>query len=54
AAPRYTKTDLYRLGYFGKDDSKCRREAVLEANSLPKNLSSSAFLDIINLLEIPL
>lgn len=54
AAPRYTKTDLYRLGYFGKDDSKSRREAVLEANSLPKNLSSSAFLDIINLLEIPL
>lgn len=50
----YTKTDLYRLGYFGKDDSKGRREAVLAANALPKNLSSSAFLDIINLLEIPL
>ncbi len=54
AVPAYTKTDLYRLGYFGKDDSKSRREAVLEANSLPKNLSSSAFLDIINLLEISL
>ncbi len=50
----YTKTDLYRLGYFGKNDSKSRREAVLEANALPKNLSSSAFLDIINLLEISL
>ncbi len=54
APAAYTKTDLYRLGYFGKDDSKRRREAILEANSLPKNLSSSAFLDIINLLEIPL
>ncbi|MBE6713481.1 MAG: DUF4093 domain-containing protein [Ruminococcaceae bacterium] len=53
-APAYTKTDLYRLGYFGKDDSKSRREAVLSANALPKNLSSTAFLDIINLLEIPL
>lgn len=52
--PTYTKNDLYRLGYFGKADSKSRREAVLEANSLPKNLSSSAFLDIINLLEISL
>ncbi|MBQ3075031.1 MAG: DUF4093 domain-containing protein, partial [Clostridia bacterium] len=37
APPTYTKTDLYRLGYFGKDDSKSRREAVLEANALPKN-----------------
>lgn len=53
-APAYTKTDLYRLGYFGKDDSKSRREAVLSANSLPKNLSSSAFLDVVNLLEISL
>ncbi len=53
-APTYSKTDLYRMGYFGKEDSKSRREAVLQANSLPKNLSSSAFLDVINLLEIPL
>ena len=54
ALPTYTKTDLYRLGYFGKDDSKSRREALLTENALPNNLSSSAFLDIINLLEIPL
>ena len=54
AAPSYTKTDLYRMGYFGKDDSKAKREAVLDANSLPKNLSSSAFLDVINLLELSL
>lgn len=54
ATASYTKTDLYRMGYFGKDDSKGKREAILEANSLPKNLSSSAFLDVINLLEISL
>ena len=54
AKPAYTKTDLYRLGYFGREDSKARREAVLEQNFLPKNLSSSAFLDVINLLEISL
>lgn len=53
-APRYTKTDLYRMGYFGGDDSKGKREAVAAANGLPKNLSSSAFLDIVNLLEISL
>ena len=52
--PVYTKTDLYRLGYTGSPDSKSRREAVLAANDLPRNLSSTAFLDVINLLEISL
>lgn len=52
--PRYTKTELYALGYFGKNDSKGKREELLEKNKLPKNLSSNAFLDIINLLEIRL
>lgn len=52
--PLYTKTDLYLLGYSGKDDSKAKREAVLEANKLPKTLSANAFLDVINLLEISL
>ncbi len=52
--PRYTKTALYALGYFGKSDSKKKREEILEKNHLPKNLSSNAFLDIINLLEITL
>lgn len=50
----YTKTDLYTLGYFGKEDSRLKREKVLAENHLPKNLSSGAFLDVINLLEIPL
>ncbi len=52
--PAYSKTDLYRLGYCGKSDSKQMREKVLAENNLPKNLSSNAFLDVINLLEIKL
>lgn len=51
---RYSKTDLYRLGYFGKDDSKAKREALLKEHHLPTNLSSNAFLDAVNLLEISL
>ena len=51
---RYTKTDLFTLGYCGKDDSKKKREDILEKNKLPKNLSSNAFLDVVNLLEIEL
>lgn len=52
--PRYEKNDLYRLGYFGKEDSKAKRELLLQKSGLPKNLSSNAFLDVINLLEIKL
>ena len=50
----YTKTDLYKMEYFGKDHSKAKREKVLLENGLPKNLSSNAFLDAVNLLEITL
>ena len=52
--PSYTQIDLYTLGYFGKEDSKAKREKVLSEHNLPKNMSSGAFLDIINLLEIRL
>ncbi len=50
----YTKTDLYRLGYFGKAESAEKRKKRLRENRLPENLSSNAFLDIVNLLEIKL
>lgn len=52
--PLYTKTDLYRMGYSGGADSKKKREAVLTAHRLPATLSSNAFLDVVNLLEIEL
>ena len=51
---RYAKADLYRLGYFGKADAKEKRTKVLQENHLPINLSSNAFLDVVNLLEIVL
>ena len=52
--PRYTKTELYRLGYFGKEDSRKKREDFLRKNDLPTELSSNAFLEIVNLLNLPL
>lgn len=52
--PRYTKTDLYRLGYSGGKGSAEKRRAVLQANGLPLTLSANAFMDAINLLEVTL
>ena len=52
--PLYTKTDLYLKGYSGGEDSKRKRESLLEAHHLPKTLSANAFLDVVNLLEIAL
>lgn len=51
---RYTKQDLYRLGYSGTADAAARRRAVLVENDLPVDLSANAFLDVINLLEVKL
>ena len=50
----YTKAQLYEMGYFGTTDAKEKRERVLKENGLPKNLSSNAFLDVVNLLELVL
>ena len=52
--PRYTKGDLYRLGYSGGKESREKRRAVLMANDLPLTLSANAFLDVVNLLEVTL
>ncbi len=52
--PAYTKAQLYEMGYFGTSDAKGKRERVLEENGLPKNLSSNAFLAVVNLLELVL
>lgn len=52
--PRYTKYDLYRTGYLGTDGASEKRRAFLRRNLLPETLSSGAFLDVINLLELEL
>jgi ribonuclease M5 len=51
---RYTKGDLYRLGYAGGERSREKRSALLKAHQFPESLSSNAFLELINLLEITL
>lgn len=43
-----SKTDLYNFGLSGKADSAYKRKLFLKHLSLPQNLSSNAFFDIIN------
>lgn len=45
---KITKTDLYRYGLSGNENSKLMREYFSEYVSLPKGLSSNAFLDALN------
>ncbi len=51
---KYTKTDLYCLGYSGKEDSSSKRDEVLSKNGLPCGMSANAFLEAVNLLNIEL
>ena len=45
-----TKSDLYRYGLSGREDSSQRRKAVLESLDLPSNLSPNAMLSALNIL----
>ena len=45
-----TKTDLYLMGLSGGDGSAEKRKALCKRLSLPANLSSTAFLDALNML----
>lgn len=51
---RYTKSDLYELGYSGKENSASMREEKCRENGLPSSMSTNAFLDAVNLLKIKL
>ena len=51
---RYSRFDLYNLGLFGKENSAEKRLRLLERFSLPRNLSSTAFLEAVNLLGLDL
>lgn len=48
----YTKTDLYDLGYSGKDDSSAKRDKISSLNGLPTGMSANAFLEAVNMLGI--
>ena len=45
---KITKTDFYELGLSGTQNSAQNRQAVISALNLPKNLSPSALLDVVN------
>ncbi len=45
-----TKADLYALGLSGRDDSKSRREALLNALRLPHDMTANAMLGALNIL----
>ncbi len=45
-----TKADLYALGLSGRDDSKSRREALLNELKLPHDMTANAMLSALNIL----
>ena len=45
-----TKSDLYRYGLSGREDSAKRREELLEKLNLPKTMSPNAMLSALNIL----
>ncbi len=47
---KITKTDLFVLGFSGQENSSQNREKLLNSLNLPKNLSSKAMLDVLNVL----
>ncbi len=50
AKKEMTKTDLYLMGLNGTEGSAERRRAILKMLSLPEELSTAAFLDVVNML----
>ena len=51
---KYTKNDLYFLGYTGKKDSALKRREFLLKNGLPQKMSTNMMLEVINTLGIEL
>lgn len=45
---KYTKSDLYENGLFGRDNSASLRKEFLKKNNLPKNLSANELLELLN------
>ncbi len=47
---KVTNSEMYELGFVGGKDSKALRESLLKSLDLPKNMSSKALLDTVNIL----
>lgn len=46
----FTKLDLYRAGFYGKENSKIKRCEFLKKHNLPQRISANMLLDVLNLL----
>ena len=47
---KLTKADLFSFGFSGREESAVKRKSFCEFLKLPSNLSSNAFLEILNIL----
>lgn len=47
---KITKSDLYKCGFYGKENSKIKREKFLKKNGFPTKISANMLLEILNLL----
>lgn len=45
-----TKLDLYRAGFYGKENSRQKREAFLKKNGLPARISANMLVEVMNVL----
>lgn len=50
---RICRSDLYQLGLFGGENSSGKRNMLKEILQLPRHISTSAMLDVINALYSP-
>jgi len=51
---KYTKNDLYFLGYTGQKNSALKRREFLLKNGLPQKMSTNMMLEVVNTLGISL
>lgn len=47
---KITKTDLYKAGLYGRENSKEKRMAFLKKHDLPQKISPTMLIDILNIL----
>lgn len=46
----FSKLDLYKAGFYGKENSKIKRQEFLKKHDLPQRISANMLVDVLNLL----
>lgn len=46
----FSKLDLYKAGFYGKENSKIKRQEFLKKYDLPQRISANMLVDVLNLL----